>query len=59
MGLFSVTVTGLQSGARLPDDIHIGAGHPGNYLGGELAELDFYDGAMSPTEASPPPSRLW
>jgi hypothetical protein len=45
-----VTVTGLESGARLPQDIVIGHGHPGQYLSGELAELDFFNGAMSATE---------
>ncbi|MGO8925889.1 MAG: LamG-like jellyroll fold domain-containing protein [Limisphaerales bacterium] len=45
-------VTGLQSGARLPQDIVIGAGHPGSYLSGELAELDFYQGAMTSNEVA-------
>ncbi|HZM03220.1 MAG TPA: hypothetical protein VFC44_09365, partial [Candidatus Saccharimonadales bacterium] len=49
--LAPVVTTGLKSGARLPDDIVIGSGHPGSYLSGELAELDFYNGALSANEA--------
>lgn len=45
-------VTGLQSGARLAQDIVIGAGHPGSYLSGELAELDFYNGALNASEVA-------
>ena len=47
-----VVAIGLQSGARLADTITIGTGHPGSYLSGELAELDFYNGALSASQAA-------